>query len=326
MSATIPETDPPRRRFQRSNTQNAITQPLKLPRLANPFPEPVKHLMSQTVSDKEKQDLMFAEMQMEQRFMEQQRRETLYRQRAQQYVPPAPQEQPAKPKPTPAPTPAQMQVYEDKQSVQQFTPSAKKVSCMDMFNISKRFYSSYGMNRAFPEAPATVSEADRILQSLKNYYPEHELPRKPLFQPGSAEEKQFVEKTLQFLARHKRAIHKSNAPFPSYSEVKTFVRRPSFKPIPLNAGGKRTFCTYVQKRDASDMCGKRKGNKLCPNFSQRKCKPPHPEGCIRVLRTKKCKKLEAPYPAYTDCVEPPYEDLPSECKMCPWAFPSNHIF
>lgn len=49
------------REFEQSTTYKSLTQPLKIPRLANPFPEPVKVMESHTLSDREKADIMMAE-------------------------------------------------------------------------------------------------------------------------------------------------------------------------------------------------------------------------------------------------------------------------
>lgn len=49
------------RRFEASKTHRSVTLPLKIPKLASPFPEPVKIMSSHTVSDREKAEQMFAE-------------------------------------------------------------------------------------------------------------------------------------------------------------------------------------------------------------------------------------------------------------------------
>ncbi|GJQ75374.1 hypothetical protein Trydic_g23550 [Trypoxylus dichotomus] len=49
------------RKFEESNTFKNITLPLKMPKLASPFPEPVKVMPSHTVSDQEKAEQMLAE-------------------------------------------------------------------------------------------------------------------------------------------------------------------------------------------------------------------------------------------------------------------------
>lgn len=49
------------RHFEISKTHKSLTRPLKPPRLANPFPEPVKMMPSDTVSDREKAEQMLAE-------------------------------------------------------------------------------------------------------------------------------------------------------------------------------------------------------------------------------------------------------------------------
>lgn len=53
-SATFAANQSQYRRIEMSTTQKNITKPLKGPRLANPFPEPVKVMPSDTVSDSEK--------------------------------------------------------------------------------------------------------------------------------------------------------------------------------------------------------------------------------------------------------------------------------
>lgn len=52
------------REFEDSKTRMNITLPLRPPRLANPFPDPVKVMESHTVSDREKADQMLAETKM----------------------------------------------------------------------------------------------------------------------------------------------------------------------------------------------------------------------------------------------------------------------
>ncbi|XP_022906518.2 uncharacterized protein [Onthophagus taurus] len=52
------------RKFEESSTRLNLTRPLKAPKLANPFPEPVKVMPSHTVCDKEKAELMLAEQKM----------------------------------------------------------------------------------------------------------------------------------------------------------------------------------------------------------------------------------------------------------------------
>lgn len=49
------------RHFEISKTHKSLTRPLKPPRLANPFPDPVKIMPSDTVSDREKAEQMLAE-------------------------------------------------------------------------------------------------------------------------------------------------------------------------------------------------------------------------------------------------------------------------
>lgn len=51
------------RKFEESMTYRNLTQPFKLSRLANPFPEPVKEMPSNKVSDQEKATQMYAESQ-----------------------------------------------------------------------------------------------------------------------------------------------------------------------------------------------------------------------------------------------------------------------
>lgn len=201
---------PPRRRFEKSNTHNALTQPLKLPRLANPFPEPVKTLMSHTISDKEKQDLMFAEIKMERQFLEQQRREASmkqqelkyqqdlekYQKQSQQSNFSTSQQDYYKPNENVTENSERdLDLYKPQQKKPDIGSTNKKMSVMDTFNTGKRFYSSFVKSRYCiqTDAPTPVQEAEMILNSLKSFYPEHELPKKSLFTPGSPEEKQFVE-------------------------------------------------------------------------------------------------------------------------------------
>lgn len=49
------------RRFEVSKTYANVTLPLKMPKLASPFPDPVKIMSSHTISDQEKAEQMLAE-------------------------------------------------------------------------------------------------------------------------------------------------------------------------------------------------------------------------------------------------------------------------
>lgn len=144
----------PPKRFERSSTQNAVTGPLKLPRLANPFPEPVKVMMShETLSDQEKADLMLEEVKMEQKFREQQK-------------------------------------YEEQQ--RRAGRDAKGAEYGNRSIVNRRNFSS--LANIFPKyAPNQLEQCELILQTLRREYPECELPRKTPFLPGSPEEQQFIE-------------------------------------------------------------------------------------------------------------------------------------
>lgn len=168
--ARFPEKNAPKK-FLRSSTQNAITMPLKLPRLANPFPEPVKSLMSHTVSDKEKADLMAAEIKMEQQFRMQQQREAMEKQQMEQ----------------------QMQQQLEQQHKKESGVRSGPNSYTNVGYVAKRNFSNVARN-IFPKQTLNpVEQCEFILNQLKDLYPASELPRKPIFEPGSAEEKVFVK-------------------------------------------------------------------------------------------------------------------------------------
>lgn len=197
------------RRFPRSNTQNAVTQPLKLPRLANPFPEPVKVMMSDTVSDKEKADLMLAEMQMEQRFFQQQMHEQRHQHQPSQQVQQQREQGATNPYLSAAwsraaeaeaegnnasarrEEPAELAMYDEARAIEPQTPlrKGKKAHVLDMYNM-KRFYSTKIANDVRLDR---VKQAEMILDTLRPIYPHSQLPKRPIVDSGSAEEKRFIK-------------------------------------------------------------------------------------------------------------------------------------
>lgn len=56
----------------------------------------------------------------------------------------------------------------------------------------------------------------------------------------------------------------------------------------------------------------------CPKMVLPGCKRPNPKGCHRRAPIPSCRKQVAPYPSYSECMDPVYADDPTECTQCPW--------
>ena len=72
LAKTQKQIDNSARRFEESSTSKSVNQPLRMARMANPFPAPVKVMPSNTVSDQEKAEQMMADVRMAKSFEQQQ--------------------------------------------------------------------------------------------------------------------------------------------------------------------------------------------------------------------------------------------------------------
>lgn len=440
--ANFPEkTDLVRGRFSKSSTQNALTMPLKLPRLANPFPERLKSFPSDTMADDEKAKQMEEEVKMVARYNLQKSQEAGYHQPEQSYQQPegpmyyeddvswreSTENHQLQP-------PATTDNSTDEALMQSRRPQArnKPRTRAARYLKTSRHIKPTNQQRRFSSSvnPLTMSDLEQcnvIWEHLRALYPEYRDHKKPLFVPGSREEREFIENTLRCIAKHKLdtavLVKRAPAPFPSYSEVKTFVREPRMRQIKVSSSrdnllitrsysttsksavelsetgrdsavpadnsleqtvpqakvaetaGNPTLDTQTDpystvieeklsvneenssldvQRSKPDLDDLVKGSTTtrrpteqaaqssrCFSTKSKSCKPdkpkkptcrpmksagcvdPNPNKCEIVYEKSTCKKLEAPYPSYSECMGDQYEEEPSECKICPWNLPAN---
>ncbi|GLV38226.1 hypothetical protein CBL_12872 [Carabus blaptoides fortunei] len=374
--ANFPEkSDLVRGRFAKSSTQSALTVPLKLPRLANPFPERLKSFPSDTMADDEKAKLMEDEMKMVAQYNLQQSQEAAaydhHQQLEHSYQSPAAlqyheddihQLQP----------PAAAEDDVEDTLMQSRRPQARPRRAARYFKSSRHIHQPQQQRRFSTVCGLSdLEQCDVILDRLRAQYPEYRTTlKKPLFVPGSREEREFIETTLRCIAKHKQddadaVVKRAAAPFPSYSEVKTFVREPRMRDLKVSSATlsteqsvmlTRSYSTTSQRvlsetRPDADHCLKelvtqaqaldatgtdqqqhqvstwsRRRFSTRPNIPMKSagCAETNPNKCEYVYEKTTCKKLEAPYPSYSECMGDQYEDEPSECKICPWKIPSPH--